>query len=306
MVTDNGYLLTQNIPQQLGHYRLSHVLRRGGFATVYIAEHLHLHMQVAVKVLHSWGEWDHNARCLLAEARLHASLRHPHIVRVLDFGLQGHIPFLVMDYASQGTLQEYFPQGVSFPLTTILPFVTQIASALQYIHQRNLIHCDIKPQNILLGPGNQVWLSDFGIALTAQQWDQQYVQVPMGTAAYVAPEQINGKPLPASDQYALAVLTYSWLCGEPPFVGTSLQVCLQHLSAQVPSLRDKVSSVGTAVERVILRALSKEPGERFARIRDFAAALQQASQIQEKAIYPVSLVHSLLRDGPPHPRVSKV
>ncbi len=139
-----------------------------------------------------------------------------------------------------------------------------------------------------------------------QQWDQRYVQVPMGTAAYVAPEQINGKPMPASDQYALAVLAYSWLCGEPPFVGTSLQVCLQHLSTPVPSLRDKVSSVSTAVERVILRALSKEPGERFARIRDFAAALQQASQIREKTIYPVPLVRSLLRDGPPHPRVSKV
>jgi len=306
MVTDNGYLSTQNIPQQLGHYRLLRVLKRGGFATVYMAEHLHLHMQVAIKVLHGPGEWDQNARCLLAEARLHASLRHRHIVRVLDFGLQGHIPFLVMDYATQGTLQEHFPQGVSFPLTTILPFVTQIASALQYVHQRNLIHCDIKPQNILLGPGNQVWLSDFGIALTVQQRDQRYVQVPMGTAAYVAPEQINGKPLPASDQYALAVLAYGWLCGQPPFIGTSLQVCLQHLSAPVPRLRDKELSVGTAVESVILRALSKEPGERFARIRDFAAALQQASQIQEKATYPVSLVRSLLRDVPQHPRVSRI
>src|SRR6266700_408930 len=95
--------------------------------------------------------------------------------------------------------------------------------------------------------------------------------------------------MPASDQYALAVLAYSWLCGESPFVGTSLQVCLQHLSTPVPSLRDKVSSVSTAVERVMLRALSKEPGERFARIRDFAAALQQASQIREKTIYPVPL-----------------
>jgi serine/threonine protein kinase len=163
---------------------------------------------------------------------------------------------------------------------TILPVVLWMAGALQYIHNQGLIHCDVKPENMLLGPQNELWLSDFGVALTTsavrnRQFNTSELK---GSAAYMAPEQLNGSPLPASDQYALAVIVYQWLCGQFPFLGTRLQVCLQHLSTPPPSLRERVPSNSRAVERVVLKALSKDPDRRFAHVHEFAYAFKQASR----------------------------
>jgi serine/threonine protein kinase len=130
-------------------------------------------------------------------------------------------------------IQQVFQQDVPQPLCRILPVVLQVARALQYAHNHHIIHCDVKPENILLGPDNQVWLADFGIATTIgsiprMPYGKQEIR---GTVSYMAPEQIRGTPLPASDQYALAVMIYEWLCGAPPFSGTEIAVCVQHVSA---------------------------------------------------------------------------
>src|SRR5437764_11405809 len=132
----------------------------------------------------------------------------------LCFGVEGKTPFLVMDYASDGTLRQKHAKGVPLPLTIIVAYVKQVAGALQFAHDEKLIHRDIKPENMLLGRRNEILLSNFGIALVAQSSRYQSTQEMAGTMAYMAPEQIQGKPRPASDQYSLGVVVYEWLSGD--------------------------------------------------------------------------------------------
>jgi serine/threonine protein kinase len=267
--------------KQLGNYRIIRLLGQGSFASVYLGKHRYLNTQAAIKVLHIRPTYE-EARSFHSEAQYLAHMRHPHIVPVLDFGVKDGMPFLIMEFASHGTLQRSFPPGNQQPLGKILPYILQIADALQYIHDRGLIHCDIKPANLLLGKRNEVWLSDFGIAL--QSGAQPQAQELRGTTAYLAPERIHGVTLPASDQYGLAVLVYEWLCGEHPFSGTTLQICHQHLYAAPPPLRHRRTAISPAVEYVVLKALAKDPARRFADVEEFAQALQQASQMRHQLV----------------------
>src|SRR5437660_9767118 len=168
--------------QELGNYRLLQVLGRGHWASVYLGEHRHLHSQAALKVLHD-PLAPREVEGFLTEARTLARLRHPHIVRILDFGLQEDIPFLVMDYAPGGTLRQFHPHGARLPLETVVSYVKQVAEALQYAHAQRLIHRDLKPENLLLGPNQQVWLSDFGLAIVAHGARSQSFQQTAGTLA---------------------------------------------------------------------------------------------------------------------------
>jgi serine/threonine-protein kinase len=265
---------------QVGNYLLLHELGRGGYAHIYLAEHLYLKRAVALKFLDPSLASHENVVRFQFEARLLAQLNHRHIVRALDFGWERYTPFLVMDYASGGPISRAFPRGVALSVASILPAVMQIADALQYIHGRNVVHCDIKPENVLLGPHKGVWLADFGIAnAIPSSYGHPYLrQVVRGTPQYAAPEQFRGNPLQSSDQYSLAIMVYEWLCGRLPFHGSSLQLCSQHLSTPPPLLRDRVPSISGAVERVVLKALSKDPQQRFANVLEFATALGQASK----------------------------
>src|SRR5437763_2468337 len=208
--------MTDRVGQHLGNYQLIQLLGQGHWASVYLAEHWHLHTQAAIKVLH--GPWaDSEVDGFLGEARTLARLRHPHIVRILDFGVQEGTPFLVMEYAPEGTLRQLHPKGTRLPLQTVVSYVKQVASALQYAHAQQLIHRDLKPENLLLGPDQEVWLSDFGLAIVAHNARSQPLQQTAGTLAYMAPDQLQGHPTPASDQYAPGVLVFEWLTGERPF-----------------------------------------------------------------------------------------
>src|SRR5262249_34606308 len=159
-------------------------------AEVYLGEHIHIKTQVAVKVP-STQLIDTDLERFIQEVQTAASLEHPHILRVFDFGFQEEIPFLVMSYAPNGNLRQRHPKESCVSLDDVLSYVQQIALALQYIHDRNVIHRDVKPENMLLGSQGEILLSDVGMAVTTA-----------GTAAYMAPEQIIGKPCAASDQYA--------------------------------------------------------------------------------------------------------
>src|SRR5438445_644795 len=159
--------MADRVGQQLGNYQLLRLLGEGGFAEVYLGEHIHLGTQAAIKVLHTQLTSDDVDR-FRTEARMIARLIHPHIVRVLEFGVEGKTPFLVMDYAPHGTLRQRHPKGSHLHLDTIVYYVKQLADALQYAHDEKLIHRDIKPENMLLGRRNEILLSDFGIALVAQ------------------------------------------------------------------------------------------------------------------------------------------
>jgi len=270
------------VGQQLGNYKLMRLLGEGGFAEVYLGEHVHLGTQAAIKVLHTQLTSDEIAN-FRTEARTVARLVHPNIVRVLDFGVEGKTPYLVMDYAANGTLRQRYPRGTKVPLVAIVSYVTQIADALQYAHDKKLIHRDIKPENMLVGSRNEIWLSDFGIALIAQSSRYQNTQEVAGTVAYMAPEQIQGKPRPASDQYSLAVVVYEWLSKERPFKGSFTEIATQHVLAPPPPLREKDPTIKPDVELVIMTALAKDPKERFGSVQDFAAALERASHSSQPA-----------------------
>src|SRR5215467_452894 len=206
--------MTDRSGQSVGKYRLTRLLGKGGFAEVYLGTHMYLGSQAAVKLLlaqlASAGEIEQFRR----EAQTIAALRHPHIVRVLDFDVEDGTPYLVMDYAPNGSLRQQVPAGVPLAPAAIVPLLTQVADALQYAHDQKLVHRDIKPENMLLGERHEVLLSDFGIATVAQSSRYQGTQEVAGTVAYMAPEQVQGHPRPASDQYALGILVYEWLTGE--------------------------------------------------------------------------------------------
>jgi eukaryotic-like serine/threonine-protein kinase len=298
--------------QQLGNYRLRQMLGQGGSADVYLGEHIHLGTLAAIKVLHiqiGSSKLDD----FLREARIIAHLLHPHIVRVLDFGVEGNMPFLVMDYATNGTLRQCYPKGTYLPLATIISYVKQVAQALQYAHDRKVVHRDVKPENMLLDINSRVLLSDFGISAIEQNTSTLITQKRVGSSAagtinYMAPEQIHGSPHPSSDQYALGVVVYEWLCGSCPFSGETLAVMYQHVHVPPLPLREKISAISPTIEQVVLRALAKDPRQRFATIEEFAQALEQADQAQEaptlltlpqQMIKPISIVEPIhQRKGP--------
>jgi serine/threonine protein kinase len=270
-------MMSDYIGRQFGNYRIVRKLARGSFGTVYLAEHLHLETLAAIKILHMSTELDEHARDqFLHEARVNAHLQHPHIIHIIDFGFDGSMPYMVMDCAPNGTLRTLHPRGTCVPEGQIIRYVRQIASALNYAHEQHVIHRDIKPENILLNSKQKLILSDFGIAVVQPTLDSLSMQSPSGTPAYMAPEQIWGKPCAASDQYALGVMVYEWLCGEPPFHGPCMAVFAQHLHNPPPSLCARLPYLPPAVEDTVLGALAKKPQQRFSCMQDFAIALEEA------------------------------
>lgn len=197
-----------SIGAQLGNYRLRTLLGSGGFADVYLGEHIYLKMPAAIKVLHKSLSETALER-FLTEARMIAHLEHLNILRVLEFSVQENTPYLVMHYAPHGTIRQQYPHGTRVPLPVVIQYIRQISSALQYAHDRNLIHRDIKPENMLLDSNGNALLGDFGLAITSDS--QEGVGKGGETYLYMAPEQIRGQPEKGSDQYALSVLVYEWL-----------------------------------------------------------------------------------------------
>ena len=187
-----------------------------------------------------------------------------------------------MDYAPNGSLGTRHADGEQLPLATVIQYITQIADALQYAHDKHhVIHCDIKPDNVLIDQQGELLLSDFGIAVMSQT-GRTTVQSPdelPGTPAYMAPEMFTAQPVFASDQYGLAVMAYQWLCGTLPFGdGDFYQLGYQHTHEPVPPLRDQVPAIPAAVEAVVLKGLAKQPQDRFPSVRAFAEALDAASK----------------------------
>ena len=266
--------------QQLGNYRLIRLLGRGGFAEVYLGEHIYLKSHAALKLVHVELQ-DEEREAFLQEAQTLVRLNHPHIVRLLDFAIEAGTPFLVMEYAPHGTLRQKHPKGTRLPLETVVSYVNQLAPALQYAHDERIIHRDVKPANMLLGAHDEVLLSDFGLAMFSphsQAYSTHAVEPQVaGTSPYLAPEHLQGQPRPASDQYALGVVVYEWLTGTQPFHGSPIEIAMQHISTPPPSLRQHLPDLSPAVEEVVLKALSKQPHQRYASVQDFAAALEQAS-----------------------------
>ncbi|GHO54383.1 serine/threonine protein kinase [Ktedonobacter robiniae] len=272
--------MTERVGQILGNYKLIRLLGQGGFADVYLGEHIHLKSLAAIKVLYT-RLTDELKESFLNEARILAHLTHPHIIHILDFGLEANgTPFLVMEYAPHGTVRRRYPSSTKLPLATVVAYIKQIADGLQYAHDQKLIHRDLKPDNLLIGQKEELLLSDFGVAIISQTTTHSRTTEKgiAGTITYMAPEQLQGKPQFASDQYGLGIIAYEWLCGTRPFQGTVVEVFNQHLAVPPAPLHQYVPALSPDVEQVVLTALAKEPDKRFANVKAFALALEQASQ----------------------------
>ena len=307
--------MADHVGQQLGNYRLLRLLGKGGFAEVYLGEHIYLKTLGAIKVLQTKVNNPEDLAGFLQEAQTIAQLVHSHIVRVLEFRLDNDTPYLVMDYAEGGTLRQRHPKGTQLPLKTILPYVKQVAEALQYAHEEKFIHRDVKPENMLVGRRDTVLLSDFGIALIAQSSCYQSTQEVTGTVAYMAPEQIQGKPRPASDQYALGIVIYEWLTGDRPFHGSFTELGTQHMFASPPPLHEKLPMLSSAIEEVVMTALAKDTKGRFGSVQAIATTFEQACQtvqvhpvvLPSEAMLPIDMIAGTLPSQTPqsiHPLTS--
>jgi serine/threonine protein kinase len=275
-------IMIDSVGLKLGNYRLVRMVGHGGFADVYLAEHVYLKTEAAIKMLHARLP-SKLLQNFLVEARNHAQLHHPNIVQVLDFGIEDNIPFLVMNYAHRGTLRQRHPTGSILEPATIVFYVKQVASALHYAHNRHIIHRDIKPENMLLSHEGIIMLSDFGIAIALRNFQNMSKPTVLsvgtmiaGTTTYMAPEQFSGTPYYTSDQYALAAVVYEWFCGTPPFSGSDFQVAIKHMYRQPMPMRELMPALAPAIDRVVMKALEKNPQQRFATIQHFADALEAA------------------------------
>ncbi len=289
---DNQEIRTDLSRSYLGNYRLIRLLGQGGFASIYLGEHRYLKRLAAIKVLRT-SLVDQEKEHFLREAQFLAKLSHPRIVRVLEFAIATkhtpllertiieNIPFLVMDYVAGGNLRTMHPAGTCLSLNTVAIYIKQIAEVLQYAHNQQIIHRDIKPENLLFNEQQEIMLTDFGLALFAPRTGFLSQKEMAGTLLYTAPEQLRGKPEFASDQYSLGIMAYEWLCGYPPFRGMDIDVMMDHVSSPPPPLRSKNAFIPPAVEEVVMKALAKNPQQRYPTVLAFAQALEQVCNIQK-------------------------
>jgi serine/threonine-protein kinase len=276
----------------LGRYRLERELGMGGMATVYAASHVTIGAPVAIKVLHaSLATRRPAVERFLGEARAIASVQHPNVVRVSDYGeLPDGRPFMVMEYLRGCDLARRLEQSSPIPWSTMRPILLQVCAGLQAAHEVGIVHCDVKPQNIFLlddgGPLVRVKVLDFGIAKVSDPMlgdggrARSMEGVLVGTPDYMAPEQSSGAEIDArADIYALGVTLFRTLTGQLPFVSNHwFHTVTQHMYRTPPRPRSIEAAIPEAVEAVVLRALQKRPDDRFASMRSFAEA---ASSIRD-------------------------
>jgi tRNA A-37 threonylcarbamoyl transferase component Bud32 len=272
------------IGKTLGIYRILERLGRGGMATVYKAYQPALERHVAIKVIHPHLASDEEQflKRFQREAKAVASLRHPHIVRVFDFGTEDDVSYMVMEYLEGITLKAKLDgqaqRGETMPLEAVLHTFRAVAGALEYAHGQGMIHRDVKPANVILTTDGDVVLTDFGIARMVGGTQFTATGAVIGTPAYMSPEQGHGERGDArSDVYALGVMLFEMVTGRVPFdADTPLAVILKHISAPLPLPRQVNPQIPEAVERVILKALAKDPNDRYQTVAEMAGALETA------------------------------
>lgn len=296
--------------KELGRYHLYRLIGSGGMGEVYLAEDMQVRRQVAVKVIKieaspSGSQVDNSLRLFLREATAIASLDHPHILPLYDHGesiLNGtHYAYLITPYRADGSLVSWLQKQFQIRKTPYLTpkivehFVQQAAGALQYAHDHQVIHQDVKPANFLIrNKANEealpdLQLADFGIALLTSA-NSNASQSVRGTPLYMAPEQWSGRPLFASDQYSLAVMVYELLTNTLPFQGSPLSMMYAHLHTMPRAPRELNPQLPPAVDAILLRALAKKPEERFESVAAFARAFhltfQESNERNYRALNP--------------------
>lgn len=249
-----------------GRYKIISVLGEGGMANVYLAEDIILQRKVAVKVLRLDLQKDpQTIQRFEREALSTSELSHPHIVSILDVGTEGDRHYLVMDYVDGPDLEKYIQQNNPIPLPKVIDIMDQILSAVALAHKHNVIHRDLKPQNILMDKKGNIKIVDFGIAIALNQSTITQTNTAMGSVHYMSPEQARGSmATKQSDIYSLGIILYKLLTGTVPFTGeNAVAVALKHFQEKTPSLRDKNPAIPQALENVVFKATAKDPRDRY-------------------------------------------
>ncbi len=268
------------VGQTLGQYQIVDKIGRGGMANVYRAVQSSIGREVAVKVLPPEFLRDQTFLSRFTrEVEVIASLQHPHILPVYDFGEQDGLPFIVMAYLPGGSLVDVIHQyGEKLPLDQVADYIRQIAGALDFAHRKGIIHRDLKPNNVLLDEQGHAYLADFGIAWIEESTAHLTGSSIIGTPAYVAPEMANqGGVSPLVDVYALAVTLYQLVTGRLPYQAeTPMGVLMAHLSKPIPDARVHRPDLPDAVQAVIQKGMSKDPAQRYGSCMELAKDLSVA------------------------------
>jgi len=262
------------------HYRIIDEIGEGGFGRVFKAQNTALEDRVvAIKILHGKHNSPEKRKRFQQEAQILLRLNHQYILRFVDLLPYEHDLYLITEYAVRGSLRDRIDQSSSLlPAKEVDQILSQIGRALQYIHQQNIMHLDLKPANILFNAQGEALLADFGIAKIAAEVGMEkneMVRGGTGTPHYMAPEQIRGIPTPQSDQYAFSCMIYELLAGRTPFIGTSsVDLWEQHLTKQPIDPREFHPQIPEFRAQALLKALAKNPADRHVDTEAFLAALR--------------------------------
>lgn len=296
MINDGHNVQAPNIPgtqqrQNIGRYRFLRLLGKGGMAEVWLCEDPSLHRQVAMKTLqiYTQGEEELLER-FRQEAQAAAALNHPHVVPIHDYGqialnADEMLLFLVMPYLPGGSLADridaYQERKQLMPPREALYYLKQAAQAIDYAHTQGIVHRDIKPANMLLRKDDWLLLSDFGLArILASRKNLTRAGTSLGTPNYIAPEQIQGRAVPASDDYSLGVIAYQLFTGQLPFTSaTPAMTTIMHLTEQPPAPRALNPALPPQLEAILLRQLGKQPEERYSSAKAYIAALEEVVRL---------------------------
>ncbi|NWG16881.1 MAG: protein kinase [Chloroflexi bacterium] len=287
--------------QMVGPYQIVGQLGQGGMASVYKAYHAKLDRHVAIKVMHQAFLEDPNFQTRFErEAQIVAKLEHPHIVPVYDYAETEGQPYLVMKYIEGRTLKSTLSAG-PLPLEQVAQIMTPIADALTYAHQRGVLHRDIKPSNIVLDASGTPYLTDFGLARIAQAGESTMSQdMILGTPQYISPEQARGERNLDSrtDVYSFGVILYEMVVGRVPFnADTPYAIVHDHIYSPLPMPGELNPDVPPAVERVLVKALAKNPAERYESAADLMADFRQA--LSESGLRAMSPLRPQVMDDSP-------
>jgi serine/threonine protein kinase/TolA-binding protein len=273
-------LMTFSPGDNVGPYRIIEPLGQGGMATVFKGYHAALDRYVAIKVLHPAFKEDPNFLARFhREARIVAKLDHPNIVPIYDFAEHAEMPYLVMRYVEGKTLKAILRDG-RLPIERVLAITRPVTDGLAYAHAQGVLHRDVKPSNILCANDGHVYITDFGLARIAQAGESTLSQdMLIGTPQYISPEQARGAPVDErSDIYSLGVVLFEMLTGRVPFsADTPYAVIHDHIYSPLPLPTSINPNLSADIERVLLKALAKDPEARFAGASELMAALEQAA-----------------------------
>ena len=305
-------LMTDWLGKTLSKVTIEKRVGTGGMAEVFLGQHTSLKRPVVVKILHSHlATHEILLSRFRAEAQASSHLRHPNIVQVYDFDVTDGYPYIVMELLTGMPLDEYLralrTSGQHLPPETTLRIIVSLAAALDYAHERGIVHRDVKPGNIILRRENGVIdpnislpldvepvLVDFGLAHFAEQAAMSAPGELIGTPAYISPEQVRGDPVDGrSDIYSLGIMLYEMLAGKLPFdapTESPISIVVKHLTAQPPP----IEGLHPAVQRVLDRALAKDRGERYARAGEFANELMLALFGNEASRISATIPHEPL------------